>query len=171
MYFEKIPFDEIKKSLVNLFPEEYENMRDDYWKYYQVYDDIQLPTRASVGSCGYDIISPISFSLQPNESIVIPTGIRWVTDQQDKTLLIFPRSGLGFKHQCRLANTTGVIDSDYWQSDNYGHIMIKLVNGGDKVMDIESGKAIAQGVILSYCTVDDDNAIGNRNGGFGSSGR
>lgn len=164
MYFDKIPFIEFSDTLEDLF-------HNCFVMKSEIFDNIQLPTRASVGSCGYDIISPISFSLQPNESIVIPTGIRWVTDQQDKTLLIFPRSGLGFKHRCRLANTTGVIDSDYWKSDNYGHIMLKIVNEGDKVMSVDAGKAIAQGVIMSYCTVDDDNVTDTRNGGFGSSGR
>jgi dUTP pyrophosphatase len=78
-----------------------------------------------------------------------------------------PRSGLGFKYGVRLANTIGNIDSDYWQSDNEGHIMLKIVAAKD--FSIKKGDRIAQGVILPYFTVDDDEPLSNkRNGGFGS---
>ena len=47
-------------------------------------------------------------------------------------LLIVPRSGLGFKYRLSLMNTVGVIDSDYSDADNYGHIMIKIIHDGDE---------------------------------------
>ena len=131
------------------------------------YDDIKLPQRATSGSAGYDFYSTMSFRLQPGESILIPTGIRchmndgWV-------LMLYPRSGLGFKYQIRLANSVGVCDADYYFSDNEGHIMLKLVNGGDKIVTIESGQGIAQGIFVQYGITTDDNVTAVRNGGFGS---
>ena len=77
----------------------------------QEYKDIKLPKRGSVGSAGYDFFAPFSFDLEPNETIVIPTGIRWMSDGYLKVLKIYPRSGLGFKYQLGLANTVGIIDA------------------------------------------------------------
>lgn len=85
-------------------------------------------------------------------------------------LLLFPRSSLGFKYYCRLANTVGVIDSDYYNSDNEGHIWVKLRNEGDKAMFIKSGEGICQGVFIPFLLTDNDSFdVGNvRNGGIGS---
>lgn len=133
------------------------------------YDDIVLPKRATTGSAGYDFFAPFGFALTPGASIKIPTGIR-VLLPEDKFLMVVPRSGLGFKFRLQLDNTVGVIDSDYSNSDNEGHIWIKLTNDSrdGKNVSIARGQAIAQGIILKYETVDDDNADGIRNGGFGS---
>ena len=84
-------------------------------------------------------------------------------------MVIYHRSGLGFKNGMRLANTVGIIDTDYSYSDNEGYIMIKVVyDYDDDVVIIEQGKAFAQGVITKYYTTDDDNVDNERNGGFGS---
>lgn len=134
------------------------------------YKDIKLPKRATKGSAGYDFFSTCGFTLKPGDEIKIPTGIRVLLDP-DKDLEIYPRSGLGFKYQLHLANTVGVIDSDYSSSDNEGHIWIKLVNGGNKELTILPGEAIAQGIIRQFCITDDDNTDGIRNGGFGSTSK
>ena len=136
------------------------------------YDNIKLPQRATSGSAGYDIYSPIDFDLQPNQTILIKTGIRIRLDN-DKYLAIFPRSGQGFKFKIQLWNTCGIIDSDYFNSDNEGHIMIKLFNDSPegKTMTIKAGTAIAQGIINRfYTTINDSPITDNRNGGFGSTG-
>ena len=78
----------------------------------QVYAGLKLPKRATKGSAGYDFYSPLSFNLQPGETIKIPTGIR-ATMREDYVLMVFPRSGLGFKFRLQLNNTVGIIDSDY----------------------------------------------------------
>ena len=69
-----------------------------------------------------------------------------------------------------LANGVGIIDSDYYNSDNEGHIMAKLTNDGNegKTIDIEEGKGYMQGIFVPYGITEDDDAIGIRNGGFGS---
>jgi len=77
------------------------------------YEEIQLPTRATSGSAGYDFKAPFGFYLDPGETIKIPTGIR-VKIEEGWWLGCLPRSGLGFKYRLQLNNTLGVVDSDYF---------------------------------------------------------
>lgn len=131
------------------------------------YEDIRLPKRATSGSAGYDFYAPESFSLEAGETIKIPTGIRCQMNS-DLVLMIYPRSGLGFKYRLTLDNTVGVIDSDYFGAKNEGHIMIKMTNNGTKPLSVNKGEAVAQGIFLKYYLTDDDDASGVRTGGFGS---
>ena len=135
----------------------------------EVYDSIKLPKRATVGSAGYDLFSPIDFVLRPKEGIKIPTGIR-VLLEPDKFLAIYPRSGLGFKYKLQIWNTIPVIDCDYIASDNEGHIWIKLFNDSPdgKMVTVKQGEAFCQGIITQFFKTDDDDTDGVRNGGFGS---
>lgn len=130
----------------------------------------KIPKRATKLSAGYDIYSPFSFHLKPNDEIKIPTGIK-VFMNEGEALLIYPRSGLGFKYYERLANCVGVIDADYNQSDNEGHIFVKVRNdSNDKTMTIKAGEAFCQAIFTPFLIVDDDNFEDgeDRNGGFGS---
>ena len=134
-----------------------------------IYNDIKLPQRATKGSAGYDFFAPFDFTLKPNETITIPTGIRCEMDE-NRVLMIFPRSGLGFKYRMQLNNTVGIIDSDYFYSDNEGHIFIKITNNTneDKVIEVKKGQGFAQGLFMQYFLTDDDDASAIRNGGFGT---
>lgn len=134
-----------------------------------MYENIKLPQRATVGSAGYDFYTPIEICLKPKQQISIPTGIRCEMSQ-DCVLMIYPRSGLGFKYRLQLNNTVGIIDSDYFYSDNEGHIFIKITNDSneDKEVKIEKNQAFAQGIFTRYLLVDDDDTKAKRNGGFGS---
>ena len=134
-----------------------------------VYEGIRLPKRATKGSAGYDFYSPLEFTLYPGESIKIPTGIR-TTMREDYVLMVFPRSGLGFKFRLQLNNTVGIIDSDYYYSDNEGHIFIKLTNDSneDKVLTVAEGMGFAQGIFLPFGITNEDEVTEIRNGGFGS---
>ena len=134
-----------------------------------VYNAIELPTRATKGSAGYDFKAPIGFTLYPGESIIIPTGIRALIDQE-WCLICIPKSGLGFKYRIQLDNTVGLIDMDYYFSDNEGHIMAKITNDthDNKTMTITRGNGFFQGVFLPFGITTDDEADGVRNGGFGS---
>ena len=123
-----------------------------------VYDAIRLPSRATKGSAGYDFYAPAAFTLKPGETIRIPTGIR-VRMEDNWVLQCYPRSGLGFRYRLQLNNTVGIIDSDYYDSDNEGHIFAKITN------DSNEGKTVT--VEAGQITVDDD-ADRERNGGFGS---
>ena len=86
-------------------------------------------------------------------------------------LLIFPRSGLGFRHHLRLANTAGVIDSDYVSAPNGGHIMVKIVNGSDHAVTLGRGERFCQGVFVPYGLAEEAGIPGERSGGLGSTGR
>ena len=132
--------------------------------------DIPLPKRATTGSAGYDFICPADVTLQPGDAITVPTGIRCEM-QPGWVLMLFPRSGLGFKHQVRLANTVGVIDADYFHAANEGHIMVRIVNGGDHVVSIAKGERFCQGIFLPHGLAEEDEVFSDRTGGFGSTGR
>lgn len=126
-----------------------------------------LPRRATVGSAGYDFFSPLDFSLEPGETLKIPTGVRCRIDG-DWVLMLFPRSGLGFKYRLMLNNTVGIVDADYFGAKNEGHIFVKLFNAGDRPLAVKRGEAFAQGVLLPFGLTEDDEATDLRTGGFGS---
>lgn len=163
MKFEKISKEQALKDLRNLC--ELEN--DDDVFFLEVYEEIHTPQRATKGSGGYDFYAPYSFSLKPNQTIKIPTLMR-VKLNKGCFLMVVPRSGLGFKYKLTLDNTVGIIDQDYYYSDNEGHIWIKMTNNSDKLLSIKQGEAVAQGIILPFLTTEDDKSKGVRNGGFGS---
>ncbi|MGN0372456.1 MAG: dUTP diphosphatase [Enterocloster sp.] len=135
----------------------------------EIYDGIRLPMRATSGSAGYDFFTPVPVILKAGESVKLPTGIRAEMDA-GWVLQIFPRSSLGFKFRLQLNNTVGIIDSDYFYSDNEGHIFIKVTNDSreGKTVELAEGAGFAQGIFLPYGITVDDGCTGERNGGFGS---
>lgn len=176
--FEKVSFEQFLKDMMDTFQEE--GLTKEQVEY--AYKSLQLPKRATTGSAGYDFFSPVDFELKPGETIKIPTGIRCLMDE-NWVLQIYPRSGLGFKYRLQLDNTVGIIDSDYSNSDNEGHIFIKITNDTKvkyddyaadigkmprRTIEIKRGEAFAQGIFLPYGITVDDDADGIRNGGFGS---
>ena len=90
--------------------------------------------------------------------------------QEEWVLKCYPRSGLGFKYRLQLNNTVGIIDSDYFYSDNEGHIFVKLTNDGreGKTVEIPAGTGFMQGIFVEYGITVDDDASAVRNGGLGS---
>ena len=134
-----------------------------------VYEKLKLPVRATAGSAGYDFFAPVDIIMKPGETVKIPTGIR-VEMEQDWVLKCYPRSGLGFKFRLQLNNTVGIIDSDYFYSDNEGHIFAKVTNDSNegKTVSIQAGTGFMQGIFVEYGITVDDEADGVRNGGFGS---
>ncbi|MBP3673327.1 MAG: deoxyuridine 5'-triphosphate nucleotidohydrolase [Oscillospiraceae bacterium] len=140
---------------------------DDYVM--DLYNAIKLPTRSTSGSAGYDFKAPFAFSLAPGGTIKIPTGIRVKIDE-GWWLGCLPRSGLGFKYRLQLNNTMGVIDSDYYFSDNEGHIFAKITNDSNegKEVTVEAGSGFMQAIFIPYGITYSDEASGVRNGGMGS---
>ena len=134
-----------------------------------IYDSLKLPKRATTGSAGYDFYAPVDVTMKPGEIVKIPTGIR-VEMEEGWVLKCYPRSGLGFKFRLQLNNTVGIIDSDYFFSDNEGHIFAKLTNDTreDKTIQIPAGTGFMQGIFVEYGITVDDDADAVRNGGFGS---
>ena len=159
--FEKVSYEQFKKDWMDSFssyPEE---------EIQKLYDRIKLPKRATSGSAGYDFFAPIDLTLIPSCVCKIPTGIRCKMSE-GWVLSIYPRSGLGFKYQAGLANTVGIVDSDYYYSNNEGHIFIKMVNRGNDTFTVKAGDGFAQGIFTEFGITEDDAANGVRNGGFGS---
>lgn len=169
--FHKVSYRQFAKDWLDTFPELYniEDKNDIEGHIKEIYDNIKLPERATIGSACYDFFSPMSFTLEPGESIKIPTGIRcemydgWV-------LMLYPRSGFGFKYGLGLANHTAIIDGDFCESDNEGNIQVKLVNDSclARTIEISKGTAFCQGVFLPFGITLDDAADGVRYSGFGS---
>lgn len=138
-------------------------------KIQKIYEGIKLPKRATSGSAGYDFYAPITFSLEPGETVKIPTGIR-VEMEENWVLKCYPRSSLGFKYRLQLNNTVGIIDSDYFYSDNEGHIFAKITNdtNENKRAEILEGTGFMQGIFVEYGITFDDDVKSIRNGGLGS---
>lgn len=137
-----------------------------------IYESVRLPRRATAGSAGYDFYAPSDIVLAPGETVKIPTGIR-AEMEAGWVLKCYPRSGLGFKYRLQLNNTVGIIDSDYFYSDNEGHIFAKLTNDSKegKTVKVALGEGFMQGIFIEYGITVDDDVTDVRNGGFGSTTR
>ena len=162
----------------------------------RIYEEIKIPTRSTTGSVGYDFYAPYGFMLREGDNTIIPTGIRAVDMPKNLGLFLVPRSGQGFKYRLALANTVGVIDPDYADSSNEGHIMVKisfdgicppnhfislnddlfitsssgsLISEKNDALIVSKGDKFCQG-IFSYCAFisDEDEVTEMRDGGFGS---
>lgn len=159
---------------------------------------ITIPKRATKGSAGYDIaaaeditIPSIWNILTKNsgvdamkngeivdknknhlKSILVPTGIKAYMPQEEFLMLV-NRSSNPLKNHLSLPNGVGIIDADYYGNENNeGEIFVQLINYGMEDYLIEKGDRIAQGIFMSYGTADGEpDVLGNRTGGFGSSGR
>ena len=137
----------------------------------KTFEGIPMPKRSSVGSAGYDIHTPVGFTLKPGEDINVPTGLKCRMND-GWFLMAVPRSGLGFKFYTRLANTVGIIDSSYYNNEsNEGHMWVKLRNEGTKDVVIEKYDRICQMIFVPFGITEDDNVTAERTGGFGSSGK
>lgn len=132
--------------------------------------EVKLPTRASKHSAGYDFYSPVDVVIQPNETVMIWTDVK-ARMYYDNALLLIPRSSMG-KHPVMIANTVGLIDSDYYGNESTdGNIGFRLLNLGTTPYEIKAGDRIGQGIFIKYGTVQDDNTTETRTGGFGSSNK
>ena len=162
-YFTKVSFEQWKKDCgIN-------GLGDAELK--EWYDAIKLPQQATSASAGCDFYMPFNLNFEAGSIFRIATGIRWVTDgegDKGKVLLIFPRSGLGFRYGIRLTNTVGVIDADYCNSDNEGHIIISLENPSSSNVQLPEGKAFCQGIVVNYEIPDGAESEAERSGAFGS---
>ena len=161
--FHKVTFEQFAKDWKDTFEQYSEE------EICNIYDSLKLPKRATTGSAGYDFYAPVDVTMKPGEIVKIPTGIR-VEMEEGWVLKCYPRSGLGFKFRLQLNNTVGIIDSDYFFSDNEGHIFAKLTNDTreDKTIQIPAGTGFMQGIFVEYGITVDDDADAVRNGGFGS---
>ena len=140
--------------------------------YYHIdFADIS-PRRSTSGSAGYDFKAWADFTIPAQCSIVIPTCMK-CRIENGWMLCVYPRSGMGFKYGVHLANTIGVIDSDYYGCNaNDGHIMVKLTNPSKADITIKQGEKFCQGIFIPFGVTEDDNPVHNeRSGGMGSTGK
>lgn len=174
--FEKVSYDEYHSSQFRLDRSRLANFRDEY-------EFLKIPKRATIGSAGYDFYAPFSFQLIPpgfdghnyhlGESILIPTGIRCKI-KEGWFLMLVPRSSLGFNYRLQMDNTVSIIDSDYYgNKENEGHIMLKITNDSNcgKILRVNAGDRIAQGIFLPYGITYDDDTTAERTGGIGSTNK
>lgn len=134
------------------------------------FEEIKLPRQATAASAGCDFYMPFNLNFEPGSKMRIATGVRWVTDagERDRALLIFPRSGLGFKYGLKLSNTVGVIDADYCDADNEGHIIVSFENPSKERVLLKAGTPFVQGIIVKYEIPEGAGSGDARKGGFGS---
>ena len=151
---EKISWKQFQKD-TNLTKEDYENY--------------SIPKRSTSHSAGYDFEVLEDFTINPNETKLIPTGIK-ADMNEDEVLLLIVRSSTGIKHNIRLNNQVGVIDKDYYNNeDNEGHIFIKITNEGKKPKTFRKKDKIVQGIFTKFLIIDNEEKIQNqRIGGIGS---
>lgn len=164
--FHKVSYEQFKEGYEDSFGQKEETgIR-------RIYEEIRLPRRATAGSAGYDFFAPVKITLKPGDSLKVPTGI-CVEMEPDWVLKCYPRSGLGFKYRLQLNNTVGIIDSDYFYSDNEGHIFAKITNDSreGKTLCVEAGAGFMQGIFIEYGITADDCVTAVRNGGFGSTSK
>lgn len=129
------------------------------------------PVRATAGAAGIDLRACIDepVVIQPGKTVRIPSGIA-LSLPEDYAAFVFARSGLGVKHGITLANSVGVIDSDY-----RGEILIGLINLSDLPYTVQQGDRVAQlvimPVVLATLIKGDIGDTARGSGGFGSTGR
>jgi dUTP pyrophosphatase len=137
--------------------------------------EINMPIRKTKYSAGYDIeaaedciIPSFKKGMKPT---LVKTGVKAYM-LEDEVLILANRSSNPGKKGLILANSIGVIDSDYYGNpDNDGHIMFAFFNIKDEDIEIKKGDAIGQGIFQKFLVVDEDSADGERLGGFGSTSK
>lgn len=180
----------IKFEIVSEYKDKNINLPKRSTKYSAGYDiesavDITVPSlyRLIKNNCNNDYTVTIEndkfhsgYSLEEIKKLVkrlglrtmVPTGLK-VKMENWMCLQLHPRSSTGSNCLLQLANQTGIIDFDYYNSkDTEGHIFIALINLSPVDIKIKKGDKIAQGIFVPYYITDDDEAKGTRTGGFGS---
>lgn len=175
--FEKVSREEWERSVNAYITDVGEHLYRDAW--INAYDRIVIPYKSTLGSAGYDFTIPSLINFVPgiiNPNSIIPTGIKVKLDP-GYHLEIFPRSSMGIKYGFTIANTVGIIDSDYYNNvTNEGHILVALnrsyvYGGNNEPIDID-GKFV-QGVCVKQYEIETvtDHRYIERSGGIGSTGK
>ena len=127
-----------------------------------------LPKRQTANSAGYDFYALEDVVIPAHEERNLNTGIK-VHMPKDEHLALYIRSSYGIKYGLMLNNCVGIIDADYYNNpDNEGEIFFQMINLSPYDIQLKKGDIIGQGIIKPYLITEDDNASGQRVGGFGS---
>lgn len=134
--------------------------------------DFPMPAYATPGSAGLDLRAMLKqdLTLEPGQTVLIPTGLAVHVADPGLAALILPRSGLGHKHGIVLGNLVGLIDSDY-----QGELMVSCWNRGSTAFKMAIGERIAQLVLVPvvqarFEVVEEFDDSERGAGGFGHSG-
>jgi dUTP pyrophosphatase len=131
-------------------------------------EDVTLPLRETENAAGYDIRAAKDFVVPKGGGIVlVPTGIKAFMEP-DEFLMLVNRSSGPIKRGLVMPNSVGIIDADYYNTDQ--EIKWQVMNIGTEDVEIKKGERIAQGIFMKYLKADNDSASGSRTGGFGSTG-
>ena len=136
---------------------------------------ITIPVRKTKHSAGYDVAAAedcIIPAFKPGQKpTLVKTGLKAYCPE-DEFFMLVNRSSNPFKKGLVMANSIGIIDSDYYgNEDNDGHFMYAYYNFFDHDIEIKKGDIIGQVIFSKYLMVDDDKAEGIRKGGFGSTNK
>ena len=137
-------------------------------------NSIPLPEYATPGSAGLDLracIEQDSITIEPGQTVLIPTGMAIYVEDPGLAAMILPRSGLGHKHGIVLGNLVGLIDSDY-----QGQLMVSCWNRGSEAFTLNVGERLAQLILVpviqaQFQQVEEFTETERGAGGFGHSGR
>lgn len=130
-----------------------------------------LPKRSTKNAAGYDLKALHDVHIPVGHIALVATGVKAYM-QPGEVLYLYDRSSNPKKKGVVLINSVGVIDADYYNNeDNEGHIFVQFKNISDKAVHIARGERVAQAVFAPFLLADDDDASGERVGGFGSTGR
>ena len=131
---------------------------------------VELPTRKTAKSAGYDFIALADTIIGAKETVFVPTGVKaYMLD--DEYLALYVRSSVAIKRGLILINGVGIVDSDYYNNeDNEGEINIVFYNTKTTPIVISKGERIGQGIFTKFALADEDNATNLRVGGMGSTG-
>lgn len=132
----------------------------------------RLPERSTAKSAGYDFYNPEKIEIPPykigDNPTLVPTGIKAYMDDNEFLMLV-NRSSNPKKKKLVIPNSVGIIDADYVDNpDNEGEMMFAFYNLSNETVVIEAGEKLGQGIFMQYNTVMNDNASGERIGGWGS---
>jgi dUTP pyrophosphatase len=133
-------------------------------------EGLPLPSYASEGAAGLDVVAAEDLTLAPGSRHAVATGFA-IAIPEGYEVQVRPRSGLALKHGITCLNTPGTIDSDY-----RGEVKVILANLGGEPFEVRRGERIAQLVpapVLraGFIEVDDLDSTQRGAGGFGSTGR
>ena len=135
----------------------------------------KLPERSTAKSAGYDFFAQERVEIPPyklgDNPIMVKTGVK-VEMPDDEYLMLVNRSSNPKKKKLVIPNSMGIIDADYYNNpENEGEMMFAFYNVSNETVIIEAGEKLGQGIFIKYETTENDNAIGERNGGWGSTGK
>lgn len=137
--------------------------------------NFDLPKRSTAKSAGYDFINPERVEIPPyklgDNPTMVKTGVK-VEMPDDEYLMLVNRSSNPKKKKLVIPNSVGIVDADYYENpDNDGEMMFGFYNLSNETVIIEAGEKLGQGIFCKYEITDDDDAQGERLGGFGSTGK